>query len=65
MEALMGYLRLAVILNECGSRYSGSYNFGPNLENTLSVYELANLFIKEWGKIKLRLKVKAEAIMMQ
>jgi CDP-glucose 4,6-dehydratase len=49
LEPLAGYMLLGHFLNENAEKYSGAYNFGPQLEDTLTVEELAKLAIKEWG----------------
>ena len=49
LEPLAGYLLLGHYLNEDPIKYSEAYNFGPQLEDTLTVEELVTLAIKEWG----------------
>jgi CDP-glucose 4,6-dehydratase len=49
VEPLFGYLVLAVQLNEDPFKFSGSYNFGPNIGDTLSVEEMTIKSIECWG----------------
>jgi len=49
LEPLFGYLLLGALMYESGAKYNGSWNFGPNDENIITVEELAKLVIKYWG----------------
>lgn len=49
LEPLSGYLLLGGLLNHNPIKYSGSYNFGPNSEDHLTVKELVELSITKWG----------------
>jgi CDP-glucose 4,6-dehydratase len=49
LEPLSGYLMLAQSLFECGTLYSGGWNFGPIDKDVRSVEEVINLMIKLWG----------------
>ncbi|HSY60367.1 MAG TPA: CDP-glucose 4,6-dehydratase [Cytophaga sp.] len=49
LEPLTGYLLLGHYLNEEPEKYSEAYNFGPQLEDTLTVEALVKLAIQEWG----------------
>ncbi len=50
LEPLVGYLRLGEKLGKQPQEYSGAFNFGPYISDTLSVREMAELVIKTWGK---------------
>ena len=50
LQALSGYLTLASrLLEPGGERYCGGWNFGPTAGSELSVREIVDLFIREWG----------------
>ncbi len=49
LEPLSGYLHLASKMFENGPRYSGAWNFGPELNCAASVEEIVNRVIKLWG----------------
>ena len=49
LEPLSGYLLLAEMLHKNPSSYSQSYNFGPNIHDSLSVGELVDRCIAAWG----------------
>ncbi len=49
MEPLSGYLLLGSKLDNDPIRYADAYNFGPLLEDTLSVKELVELAIQKYG----------------
>ena len=51
LEPLGGYLLLGGLLNEKPG-LSGAYNFGPGQDDHLTVKELVNLSITEWGSGK-------------
>lgn len=48
LELLYGYLRLGEKLNE-NENFVGSWNFGPENSNEISVGTLTKLFIEHWG----------------
>jgi CDP-glucose 4,6-dehydratase len=51
LQALSGYLTLAArLLAPNGERYCGGWNFGPTAGSELSVSEVVDLFIREWGE---------------
>lgn len=50
LDPLYGYLRLAHALSGDPDGYSGSWNFGPELERSLSVHEVARRAVDLWGK---------------
>ena len=61
LEPLRGYLMLGMKVYESPSSYSKAYNFGPFVEDTITVKELANLVLVSWGgnaKIIEPLKIK-------
>ena len=49
LEPLAGYLMLGHKLSESPVLYSTAYNFGPYIEDTLTVQDLVELAIKKWG----------------
>ncbi|MDQ2718403.1 MAG: CDP-glucose 4,6-dehydratase [Bacteroidota bacterium] len=49
LEPLGGYLLLAGLMDKDPLFYSGAYNFGPNANDHLTVKELVELSIKNWG----------------
>ena len=49
LEPISGYLLLAKKLTEKPNLYSGSYNFGPSLNQTLAVKKVVNIFFQELG----------------
>ncbi len=49
LEPLGGYLLLGTHLNDDPARYSTAYNFGPHMEDHLTVKELADLALACWG----------------
>ena len=49
LEPLYGYLLLCINLLSEPKKYSGSWNFGPNMGNFKTVKELANKIIHYWG----------------
>lgn len=49
LEPLSGYLQLALKMVEDPVKYSESWNFGPHLEDNLTVYELVSLAMNIWG----------------
>ena len=50
LEPLYGYLLLAAKMKQDPEKYSGAYNFGPYLDDNLTVEELVRSAIKSWGK---------------
>jgi len=49
LEPLGAYLLLGARMSEDPARYNSAYNFGPNLEDMLTVEELAQKFIESYG----------------
>ncbi|MBL0201061.1 MAG: CDP-glucose 4,6-dehydratase [Chitinophagaceae bacterium] len=49
LEPLNGYLLLGVLANNDGLKYAGAYNFGPEIDDHLTVKELVEMAIKNWG----------------
>ncbi len=49
IEPLFGYLELGVKLNSDPIKYAQSYNFGPNINEALSVEEMVAKSINCWG----------------
>ncbi|MEP7169115.1 MAG: CDP-glucose 4,6-dehydratase [Bacteroidota bacterium] len=52
LEPLHGYLTLAERMNSELEKFADSFNFGPQLNDTLTVEELTKLVIKSWGSGK-------------
>lgn len=50
LEPLGGYLHLATKMSDDKIKYSEAWNFGPEIEDDLTVEELVKLAIKYWGK---------------
>ena len=50
LEPLGGYLLLASKMYEEPKKYCGAWNFGPNNNSIITVRELVELFIKEYGR---------------
>jgi len=50
VEPLFGYLMLGKKLNENPIKYSQAFNFGPNVDDSLTVEEIVNLCISCWGE---------------
>jgi CDP-glucose 4,6-dehydratase len=48
LDCLGGYMTLAEKLFLEGKRYAGPWNFGPRLEDTLSVQEMVERLISKW-----------------
>jgi CDP-glucose 4,6-dehydratase len=49
LEPLGGYLLLGAHMAKHGHQYSGPWNFGPDRSSTITVKELVELVITEWG----------------
>jgi len=49
LEPLVGYLMLAQRLYQEGRKWACAWNFGPCDEESITVAELAELIIREWG----------------
>jgi len=49
LEPLSGYLTLGSLLYTAGKEYSGAWNFGPLSKNIVSVKQLVEETIKQWG----------------
>ena len=56
MEPISGYLLLGLKHYQHPKKYSSSWNFGPNIRETLKVSELVRIFIKNL-KIKSKIKI--------
>jgi len=50
LEPLSGYLTLAALLYTDGIKYSGAWNFGPSTKNFVTVKQLVEEIIKQWGQ---------------
>lgn len=49
LEPLAGYMQLAVLLDQQPQKYSRAYNFGPLPDDHLTVQELVEAAISDWG----------------
>jgi CDP-glucose 4,6-dehydratase len=49
LEPLSGYLRLASLLYTDGTIYNGAWNFGPSMKNMVTVKQLVEEIIRQWG----------------
>lgn len=58
LEPLSGYLTLGSLLYTDGKKYSGAWNFGPLSKSMVSVQQLVEETIKQWGKGKYIIKNK-------
>lgn len=50
LEALYGYLLLAIRMDEAPLRFSEAYNFGPLFDESITVEFLVQQAIEEWGR---------------
>ena len=62
LEPLLGYISLAANQFKQPEKFSTSFNFGPNKNDTLPVSELVTQSIKSWGKGTSEHKVDDEAV---
>ena len=49
LEPLSGYLLLASRMYEDPQKFSGAWNFGPNYDSIISVGEVADKVVAQWG----------------
>lgn len=49
LEPIKGYLMLAVLLNKRPKKFSKAYNFGPLPKDHITVKQLVNIAIRNWG----------------
>lgn len=49
LEPLSGYLMLAQYLVENPIKYSGAWNFGPNLDSVVTVWQVGSELVKQYG----------------
>ncbi len=49
LEPLSGYLKLGSLLYREGKTFVGSWNFGPSSKNMITVKELAEKVVENWG----------------
>ncbi len=49
IEPLFGYLELGLKLNSDPTKFAQAYNFGPNTSDALTVEEMVNKSIENWG----------------
>ncbi|MBU4220124.1 MAG: CDP-glucose 4,6-dehydratase [Euryarchaeota archaeon] len=49
LEPLSGYLTLGSLLYTDGKKYSGAWNFGPLFRNMISVKQLVEETVRQWG----------------
>lgn len=50
LEPLCGYLVLGSKILKKGVEFSGSWNFGPEAQNVITVQEIVKRLVKQWGK---------------
>lgn len=50
LEPLVGYLKLGEMLLNDPKMHSQAYNFGPEMEDTLTVGQIVEIAISKWGK---------------
>ncbi len=55
LEPLGGYIKLAEKLVEDGKDFIGGWNFGPGDEDTITVGEIAKMFLDIWGSGELNM----------
>ena len=56
LEPLSGYLKLGSLLYNTGKEYSGSWNFGPSAISMVTVKELVEEVINQWGEGEINIK---------
>lgn len=61
LEPLSGYLLTAANLFNEPKRYSGAWNFGPELQAIRTVSDLAQMLVAEWGRGRIELARQAGA----
>jgi CDP-glucose 4,6-dehydratase len=61
LEPLSGYLTLGSLLYTDGKKYSGAWNFGPLSKNMVSVRQLVEETIRQWGGGKYILENKTDS----
>jgi CDP-glucose 4,6-dehydratase len=49
LEPIAGYLLLGVRMCECPEEFNSSWNFGPNMEDNVTVKNLSEISLKIWG----------------
>jgi CDP-glucose 4,6-dehydratase len=54
LEPLSGYLLLGQKLSESPEKFSDGWNFGPNLDSIVTVWEIAEKVIKNYGDGELK-----------
>ncbi|MCE8427575.1 MAG: CDP-glucose 4,6-dehydratase [Candidatus Methanoperedens sp.] len=62
LEPLSGYLTLGSLLYTDGKKYSGAWNFGPLSKNMVSVRQLVEETIRQWGSGKYILENETDSI---
>lgn len=50
LEPLVGYLQLGQMLAKDPKKHSQAYNFGPQMEDTLTVGQMVEIAISKWGE---------------
>lgn len=61
LEPLRGYMSLAQTLWEHEHKYAEAWNFGPALEDAITVADLAKCFVSRWGKGQLKIQPEMDA----
>ncbi len=61
MEPLLGYMQLALLLQNDAIKYSGAWNFGPKADDNFSVIDLTDIAINVWGSGSIKVAENANA----
>ena len=56
LEPLSGYLQLGSVLHEKGKEFSGPWNFGPSTKSMVTVKQLVEEIINQWGEGEINIK---------
>jgi CDP-glucose 4,6-dehydratase len=62
LEPLNGYLTLGALLYTKGAEFSGPWNFGPYSQNHVTVKELAQKLLNQWGSGALAIQNEASPL---
>ncbi len=54
LEPISGYLTLGAKMLENPIKYVDGWNFGPNLDSIVSVWDIANIVVEEYGRGQLK-----------
>ena len=59
LEPLSGYLKLGLLLHKKGKEFSGPWNFGPSTKSMVTVKQLVEEVINQWGEGEINIKTDA------